>query len=231
VDDEPRHPDLTIPDVIEPIVAYRAWVVDANHTPALYSHHGHVWWEADGLEAVHSISTYVVGEHIAPAKGCKCGIYAHKTVAQVLSTQIRGYSWKLLRKPKFTTLGIPIVRYHPMGGYHIVEPGTTDEMECEWNLIPLILIGRVLLGGKFIPYTRGYRAQYAKIDELYYIPPTAQNSNILDAAMDPRGVDDEQVILSGFKVLNDIGNYYGVRVNPIDHILKEQGIDPFRPDR
>lgn len=230
MDDEPRDPDFTIPDVIEPVVGYRMWHVDLTDSRGeapLFSVYNHTAWPVDGVEATHAPTIQRSIHRASPHKGCSCGIYAHKNIAQVLAQQVPMYVWQLRGTPRLSTRTLPIVRHTEMGDAVVVEPYHLDELDWDWTLTPKILLGRVLMGGRFFPYTKGYRAQYAKIDELYYIPPTTYNTDMPNETLlrTASTLNQKQIIESGFKVLNDIGNYYGVKVKHIDQIIKEQGYE------
>ena len=138
---------VTIPDGIEPIVAYRAWSCRVDGIePTLHSLSGDgggVWndasdhWVRASCAMFHSMAEaarqafHKLGlpdprlaesdAHAAPAEGCTCGFYALKSATDV-----------------FEMFGVG----------------------------DRILIGRVKLAGKVIEHEFGYRAERARIDAL-----------------------------------------------------------------
>jgi hypothetical protein len=161
------NPVVTIPDGIEPIVAYRAWSCRVDGIePTLLSlggHGGDVWndasdnwvrascamfhWMSEAArEAFHDrglpVPSLTEGDpHAAPAEGCTCGFYALKSV--------------------------------------------TDAFEM-FGRVDRNLIGRVKLAGKVIEHEFGYRAQRARIDALI---PIVGNESLTALVALRRGVD------------------------------------------
>ena len=166
-------PILTIPDGIEPIVAYRAWACRLDGIePTLLSlggHGGDVWNDAsdDWVRAscaMHQWMSEAAREafrdrglpvpslvdrdaHAAPAEGCSCGFYALKSVADAFEMAER---------------------------------------------IDRTVIGRVKLAGKVIEHEFGYRAQLARIDAL--IPARGHESLTAMVAL-RRGIDVDHSLL------------------------------------
>jgi hypothetical protein len=64
--------DARVPDAIEPIVAYRAWVVDPDLQVRSLNRRA-TWAPGEWMTARCSR-----GRHTAPAEGCACGVYASK---------------------------------------------------------------------------------------------------------------------------------------------------------
>jgi hypothetical protein len=138
---------FTIPDGIEPILAYRAWscCVDGIEPTLLpiAGDKGDVWneasenwvrascalfhWRSEGVRAAFEarglpVPSVIEGDqHAAPAEGCSCGFYALKSASDVFE------------------------RFGRFGGN---------------------LIGRVELAGKVIEHDLGFRAERARIDAL-----------------------------------------------------------------
>jgi hypothetical protein len=143
---------VTIPDSIEPIVAYRAWTCHVEGIePTLLSlggDGGDVWneasenwivascaafrWRSETVRAAFehrglSAPSLVEEEHAAPAEGCSCGFYALKSATDAFE------------------------RFGRSRGN---------------------LIGRVKLAGKVIEHDPGYRAERARIDALIPVQGT-----------------------------------------------------------
>lgn len=143
------------PDLIEPIVGYRAWRYIASERAvrlfpitAADDDLGESEWEGAWSGWVRaSCPTRDEVAHLAPDEGCSCGFYAMKTPDAVASftamSQIR-------------TDGDP-----------------ADELNS-------IVFGRVELAGKVIEHETGYRAERAHIAEL--IPTTTDGGVTLSIA-------------------------------------------------
>jgi hypothetical protein len=135
--------DEQAPDAIEPIMAYRVWL--AGDDGRLSSPNVHeVPWPADTWTHARCRQ----GQHPAPAEGCTCGLYALKELDELplLVGQLSSHHWALT----------------PDG------PGN--------RLIPLapggmmLVAGRVQLVGRVIEHEAGYRAERARLVEIFPLP-------------------------------------------------------------
>lgn len=127
-----------IPDGIEPIVGYRAWVYALHGSRAelhpmrsLGRPRGPSLW--NGAESGWVLASCAADpldpEHV-PGWSCTCGFYATKSLA-FAKAMVAG------------------------------DPPSQDGVESGW------IFGRVKLAGKIIEYDYGYRAHRARIAELY----------------------------------------------------------------
>lgn len=135
--------EVQIPDLAEPIRAWRAWgIQDDGETPVLTSVNGSIWHNESHMTAVcrkpvegadpgDNPKLVVNDEHQAPEKDCGfygygCGLYAYKSLPELL--------WN----------------YDP-----VLTEGT-------------LVFGEVLLFGKVYEYENGYRAEHAKIARITF---------------------------------------------------------------
>lgn len=143
------------PDLIEPIVGYRAWrYIASDRAVRLFpitaadDDLGESEWEGAWSGWVRaSCPTRDEVAHVAPDEGCSCGFYAMKTPDAVAT---------------FTAMSQ--IRTHG-------DPA--DELNS-------IVFGRVELAGKVIEHETGYRAERAHIAEL--IPTTTDGGVTLSIA-------------------------------------------------
>lgn len=150
--------EIEIPDLAEPIVAWRCWALTGDDTtPVLQSPaSGIVWppvsgWDSDVIRDRdrNFISAYCRNKdhpcESAPSANTKghigvgCGIYAYKTI-EALS-----WDWPLSGMSRYTPLN--------------TNPPWTR-----------LVWGRVLLWGRVFEHDRGYRAQFARVDSLVQVP-------------------------------------------------------------
>jgi hypothetical protein len=142
------------PDLIEPIVGYRAWRYTLSEGVHLLPFNGAaaLWpkseWD-DAWEAWVTSSCRVprVVTHLAPDEDCTCGFYAVKS-----REDVGAYTPGLI---------------YQLGGTR--EDGGDGAV-----------FGRVLLAGKVIEHATGYRAERARITEL--IPTTTDAGTTLALA-------------------------------------------------
>jgi hypothetical protein len=142
------------PDLIEPIVGYRAWRTIATERAvrlfpitAADDDVGVSEWEGAWSRWVRaSCPTRDEVAHLAPDEGCSCGFYAMKTPDAVA---------------KFTVMN----EVHP---------------DADHALSNGVVFGRVKLAGKVIEHETGYRAERARIAEL--IPTTTDGGVTLSIA-------------------------------------------------
>ena len=84
---------MRVPDYISPVVAYRAWQLDANGLKSLCGER----WKPSQLLAARCRASVVVGPiagreeavhdaHEPPHTNCTCGVYASKSLEQLLTT-------------------------------------------------------------------------------------------------------------------------------------------------
>ena len=144
------------PDLIEPIVAYRAWRYTASErtvrlfpiTATPEDLGGENAWEGACLAWVRaSCPTLDGGTHLAPDEGCSCGFYAMKRPDAVATFTAKSQA-----------------RTYP----------DDDDMSNS------VVFGRVELAGKVIEHEIGYRAERARIAEL--IPTTTDGGVTLSIA-------------------------------------------------
>lgn len=140
--------EYTVPDLLEPIIAYRAWGVDREGylQPTIYSpspifgKESLIWrpktprpsrcWHNDMMADYRGTqfeNYFDIAYHSIPGEHCKCGYYAAKLFG------------------------------------NIMRPNCFDH----------VAVGKVALWGKVIKYSKGYRAEYAypvefKIEKLAY---------------------------------------------------------------
>jgi hypothetical protein len=138
-----RWPDA--PDLIEPIVGYRAWRYTMSDRAVQLFALGHTrgddsakneWAGAWSLWVTASCGWVVEPTHVVPDEDCTCGFYAMKS-----ADDVAGFS---------------------------IESDPADSLEGEGATG--IVLGRVFLAGKVIEHAFGYRAERARIVEL--IPTT-----------------------------------------------------------
>ncbi|HEY1660108.1 MAG TPA: hypothetical protein VGG14_17285 [Candidatus Sulfotelmatobacter sp.] len=81
---------MRVPDYISPIVAYRAWQLDAN---GLRSLSGEPWRPGQPLAAAcrASVSRTTHHVHDAPQMNCTCGVYAAKSHADLRTAGYAGF--------------------------------------------------------------------------------------------------------------------------------------------
>lgn len=124
------------PDLIEPIVAYRAWRFAMGETRAYLLSVGGCeaddWVGAEHGWVISSCRMPPVTDHPAPDEGCACGFYAIKT------------------PDAGGVLDAVVMAQLPSAGLE----GTG------------LVFGRVHLAGKVIEHRFGYRAERARIAEL-----------------------------------------------------------------
>lgn len=85
---------MQIPDFISPFVAYRAWHWDPDGT--VKSLNGAVWTPKQAHVAKcrrtpFDLQRFGQMEHVAPAKGCRCGIYAGKNLEHLIEIRYASY--------------------------------------------------------------------------------------------------------------------------------------------
>lgn len=150
--------EIEIPDLAEPIVAWRCWVLAGDEeTPVLRSPaSGIVWppvgeWVSDVIrdrdrnfitaycrsedDPCESAPTAVTKAHA----GVGCGIYAYKTI------EAMAWDWPLSGMSRYTPLNT-----------------TPPWTRLVW--------GRALLWGRVFEHDRGYRAEFARVDSLVQVP-------------------------------------------------------------
>lgn len=144
------------PDLIEPIVGYRAWRYTANVRavqlfPITLTAHDlgeeNPWEGAWSGWVRASCPTSDEGTHLAPDERCSCGFYAMKTPDAV--------DW-------FAAMG-----------HDRTDADRTDASKG-------VVLGRVELAGKVIEHETGYRAERARIAEL--IPTTTDGGGTVSLA-------------------------------------------------
>ena len=81
---------MRVPDYISPVVAYRAWQLDAY---GLRSLSGEPWHPGRSLAAACRASVRGTAHdvHDAPQMNCTCGIYAAKSHADLRTAGYAGY--------------------------------------------------------------------------------------------------------------------------------------------
>jgi len=81
---------MRVPDYISPVVAYRAWQLDATGLRSLC---GELWRPGRSLAATckASVSGTVHHVHDAPQTNCTCGIYAAKSHADLRTAGYAGF--------------------------------------------------------------------------------------------------------------------------------------------
>jgi hypothetical protein len=160
-----------VPDRVgEPIRAFRIWPVDVRrrvrvwhnrtgpnrrYATLLPFNHGQIRQEWLGGErlvascACEDEQGNLLNDHEAPDPGCRCGIYGLKEA-----------EW--LEQPLLYLLADELRDFSRLftGRYRFREPQQT------W-----VVAGSVLLWGKVIEGTFGYRAQYAYPERLWLLPP------------------------------------------------------------
>jgi hypothetical protein len=138
-----------VPDLIEPIVAYRAWRYRLDRRGAHLGSFGGIedvwagacrtWVVASCLmRAGHPFASGA--DHLAPDERCSCGFYGTKTPD--IPAQFMAIEW--------------LDRAMRSRGSSPVEPTFDDGL----------VLGRVELAGKVIEHEHGYRAQRARVLEL-----------------------------------------------------------------
>lgn len=144
------------PDLIEPIVAYRAWRYTASEravhlfpiTVTAYDLGEEIAWEGAWSRWVRaSCPASDERTHLPPDEGCSCGFYAMKTPDAV-------------------------ARFSVMNEV----PPDADHTDVSNGVV----FGRVELAGKVIEHETGYRAERARIAEL--IPTTTDGGVTLSIA-------------------------------------------------
>lgn len=150
-------PDVgPVPDAIEPLPAYRAWrVAEAplRLESASMSGAASAWLPGVPAEArcLRNDFARLFGDapsaqpHTAPEEGCRCGLYGMKTLDLLL--------------------GIPAPVRGAVGG----RPGEGARGPLGRGR-PGLVLGRIEVWGKVIVATKGYRAQLARVTELYVAP-------------------------------------------------------------
>lgn len=127
------------PDLIEPIVGYRAWrYTESERAVQLFPitltsddlGEENPWEGAWSGWVRASCPTRDEGTHLAPDEGCSCGFYAMKTPDGVAT---------------FTAM---------------------NQVTCADDVSHSVVFGRVELAGKVIEHETGYRAERARIAEL-----------------------------------------------------------------
>jgi hypothetical protein len=136
------------PDLIEPIIGYRAWPFQMSdrgvHLLSFVSSSGATWiggdWEGSWRGWVNSSCPLPGRFHLAPDEGCTCGFYATKA-----------------RDESPSLLAVMLAQE---------ANDSTGTNEAKTGAV----FGRVDLAGKVIEHELGYRAERARIAEL--IPTT-----------------------------------------------------------
>jgi hypothetical protein len=157
-----------VPDLIEPIVAYRAWRYSIDERGArIFALGGHedAWDGACRGWVVASCSRFTPSHaflaspasHPAPKEGCSCGFYALKSID--VATEILAMVW-LSRDP---------ATQNHLGSV----PGGFDRQGE--------VFGRVELAGKVVEHGLGYRAQRARVLDL--IPMGSDDHAIASLAL------------------------------------------------
>lgn len=81
---------MRVPDYISPVVAYRAWQLDATGLKSLC---GELWRPGQSLAAACRASVSGTAHHVhdAPLMNCTCGIYAAKSHADLRTAGYAGF--------------------------------------------------------------------------------------------------------------------------------------------
>src|SRR5215211_574550 len=163
---------VLVPDGIEPIVGYRAWLYSLGSRQAqLYSlnsaREGEFGGGWDGAGPSWVVACCRGGdpdpEHVAPEDDCTCGFYAVKRLRQLLDGKV--ISW-IHFVPGMSEL------------FHATEIPAV-EAEIAYGMV----LGRVELAGKIIEHKRGYRAERARIAELIPVRGTERTAIRLAARL------------------------------------------------
>jgi hypothetical protein len=132
--------DVRAPDAIEPLIAYRSWLSDPDSR--LHSLNDRAMWTPEWMTAQCSSR-----DHSVPHEGCECGFYATKEGdALALTVVFLGLLAVDSREPR---TGVGAVRAN--------HPGFAA------------IAGSVQLAGKVIEHDDGYRAERARIVEVFPI--------------------------------------------------------------
>jgi hypothetical protein len=145
-----------VPDGIEPIVGFRAWLYNLSrprpHLYPLCSRGDEVasspWDGAESGWVVASCGADLADPGHVPGWQCTCGFYATKSQSTL------------------------------EGLFFLVIAFAERDADCGW------ILGRVGLAGKIIEHDDGFRAQKARIDELIPIEGDEPNSMRLAALLD-----------------------------------------------
>jgi hypothetical protein len=138
-----------VPDAIEPIVAYRIWMV--GHDLNLTSLNGQTTWPPDAWAAAQCSQP-----HRAPDEACTCGLYSLKLEEATEKAP-----------PPRVTSGTS-----PAEGWDREE----HEGRLRW---PTFIVGKVQLAGKVIEHDRGYRAERARLVEVLPESGTRRQSSLI----------------------------------------------------
>jgi hypothetical protein len=144
------------PDLIEPLVGWRAWHVrDTEAGWRLYSiHYAELWTAGEAMDATCRRSRYAYranenthARHGAPARGCLCGVYAGKVLAQARQ-------------------------------YFVADHLTCERVPPSPDYIHRV-IGEVSLWGRVVECSQGYRASIAYPARLW-VPTRRPDGQALD---------------------------------------------------
>lgn len=126
------------PDLIEPLVGWRAWYVCETESGWRLSsiHYAELWAAGEAIEAacrrnryVSSVNENTHARHTAPARDCLCGIYAAKVFAQARQ-------------------------------YFVADHATCERVPPSPDYIHRV-VGQVSLWGRVVDCSQGYRAASA----------------------------------------------------------------------
>jgi hypothetical protein len=138
-----------VPDGIEPIVAYRVWVSDADLR--LKSLHDDTIWFPNSWTTADCVQL-----HPAPDEHCACGLYSLKVdggldgcLVPLLVANRRSYD---------------------------AEEGSQHEGALRW---PTPILGRVHLAGKVIEHRDGYRSEKARVVAVLPLEGLRQESELV----------------------------------------------------
>lgn len=205
---------VKIYDLAEPIAAYRWWLKD---------------WTQDGEPLLTSAAFQFEWASSMVAQPCITSVNKHRAVQVRMgdlyhtATAIRQAcdGPPCSRKPAYTVghgCGIYAMKQLP---YVLMELMSFHMSWITMGMGRPIVMGKVLLGGRVVEHTSGYRAEKVKVDTLYNIrikPPRAvlwYDSESIGIM--PRQRDD--CILNGIPVENDIrqlAHHYDTKVGDVE---------------
>jgi hypothetical protein len=142
--------DEHAPDAIEPITAYRVWLVAPDGTLSSFSRET-MWPPGGWLEA-----RCLRGRHDAPRERCGCGVYGAKDLNYVLTMAVQAL-------PEFAA----------RIGMELPDPIPGEKPR------PVPVLGRVHLAGRIIEHDFGYRAELASLAEILPLPGFDQWTDVV----------------------------------------------------